>query len=522
MGNRPSLSRCRSGSAYTVDAQTVQDTGGDSAFTLAAKRALMVFPNDADALHTRTIKSVCVDGSHVFLGSWDRTASMWELDTGEFVRSFHGHRQDIIGIHAADGYLFTCGDCVRMWDVRTGAQIAAFGSKDEHTTATFYCAQVPLPGLIACAFCRGAIQVYDYRPPGEMFRMRLQRGSVPATQYGLRPGTVLEGHSAGVMGMAVGVIGSEQVLASASIDRTARLWSMRKGASVRTFSGHTAPLRDVKIHAGKIYTASLDMTAREWDAMTGACLHVFDTHESPVRALVVVGRTLFTAEAPEAASATAVGASRAVREFDLGSGEQVACHKELHGAGIFHLYAPPSADRQSTTIITASADRLAKRWRLRPRAGASTPAGADAALAAPEASAQGGARERTSAGSLGSGIKPDMDASDAEDASESESSASVQPSPREQLAAQPVMESLQTALSEELPTDKVTKVVELTRAKLAEMEEASRCCVCLERPKNAALVPCGHQACRRCAEHFRANTCPVCRQPVTDVLALYG
>jgi hypothetical protein len=50
------------------------------------------------------------------------------------------------------------------------------------------------------------------------------------------------------------------------------------------------------------------------------------------------------------------------------------------------------------------------------------------------------------------------------------------------------------------------------------------CVICLERPKNALLVPCGHLClCMPCAQslttpkHSAANTCPLCRAVVTNV-----
>mmetsp|Transcript_38324 Transcript_38324/g.94913 ORF Transcript_38324/g.94913 Transcript_38324/m.94913 type:complete len:251 (+) Transcript_38324:35-787(+) len=157
---------------------TLPMTSARRMVSLDMQAPVQKFPADGEALHNRTIKSVRVANGHVFLGSWDHTASMWELDSGEFIRSFRGHNQDIIGMCTHGEWLFTAGDCVRMWDTRTGQQMAAFGSKDEYSTATFYaaiCDPVAV-GLVVCAFCRGPLHVHDFSAASVNFLA--QRGQV--------------------------------------------------------------------------------------------------------------------------------------------------------------------------------------------------------------------------------------------------------------------------------------------------------------------------------------------------------
>ncbi|CAI7871348.1 unnamed protein product [Closterium sp. NIES-54] len=49
------------------------------------------------------------------------------------------------------------------------------------------------------------------------------------------------------------------------------------------------------------------------------------------------------------------------------------------------------------------------------------------------------------------------------------------------------------------------------------------CCVCMERPRKAAFVPCGHMLCRTCAQEVRdrRGKCPLCNRKIKDVLKLY-
>ncbi|GJP78734.1 hypothetical protein CLOP_g9010, partial [Closterium sp. NIES-67] len=49
------------------------------------------------------------------------------------------------------------------------------------------------------------------------------------------------------------------------------------------------------------------------------------------------------------------------------------------------------------------------------------------------------------------------------------------------------------------------------------------CCVCMERYRKAAFVPCGHMLCRTCAQEVRdrRGKCPLCNRKIKDVLKLY-
>ena len=54
-------------------------------------------------------------------------------------------------------------------------------------------------------------------------------------------------------------------------------------------------------------------------------------------------------------------------------------------------------------------------------------------------------------------------------------------------------------------------------------DDARLCAVCLDAPKDAALVPCGHRTCRSCAKALRRRKlpCPSCRQPIEGTIKVY-
>ncbi|MBA0861257.1 hypothetical protein Goshw_026134 [Gossypium schwendimanii] len=49
------------------------------------------------------------------------------------------------------------------------------------------------------------------------------------------------------------------------------------------------------------------------------------------------------------------------------------------------------------------------------------------------------------------------------------------------------------------------------------------CCVCMERKKGAAFIPCGHAFCRVCSREVCLNrgSCPVCNRSILDILDIF-
>ena len=169
----------------------------------------------------------------------------------------------------------------------------------------------------------------------------------------------LSGHEGPVVAVAVHPQGTH--IATASADGTAALWPLARllddgeresTAPTITFTGHLSEVVDVAFSAdgARLATASRDRTARVWDTATGELLQTFSGHEESVRDV------LFTA----AGDFLVTGSSdMTARVWNLSTGEAIAVLSG-HTDRIFDVTLSP--DEQ--LLATASRDGTVKAWNL--------------------------------------------------------------------------------------------------------------------------------------------------------------
>ena len=78
-------------------------------------------------------------------------------------------------------------------------------------------------------------------------------------------------------------------LFSASADKTAKLWDINQGKSVRDFAGHTDAVLALNVSrdGAKLVTGSADKTGRVWNVADGKVLATLTGHSGPVSSVFI-------------------------------------------------------------------------------------------------------------------------------------------------------------------------------------------------------------------------------------------
>src|SRR5262249_19169218 len=104
------------------------------------------------------------DGRHALSGSNDKTLRLWDLKTGETLRTLEGHTFLVTAVAvAADGSRALSGssdNTLRLWDLVTGECLAEFPPD-----AAITCAAFARGDLIVGGSADGRIHILEIREP---------------------------------------------------------------------------------------------------------------------------------------------------------------------------------------------------------------------------------------------------------------------------------------------------------------------------------------------------------------------
>ena len=295
---------------------------------LATGETLRTLEGHTDAVNT---VAVLADGSRALSGSWDNTLRLWDLATGETLRTLEAHSGSVTavavmtdGSHAVSG---SYNNMLLLWDLATGETLRTLEGHFSQVSAVAVLADGS--GVLSASFDR-TLRLWNLAT-GETLR-------------------VLNGHSSEVSAVAVLADGSGAL--SGSFDRTLRLWDLTTGETLRTFTGHTFGVNAVAVLAdsSRALSGSSDKTLRLWDLATGETLRTLEGHTSTVIAVAVLA---------DGRRALSGSDDNTLRLWDLATGETL---RTLEGHSDWVSAVAVLAD--GSRVVSGSWDDTLRLWDL--------------------------------------------------------------------------------------------------------------------------------------------------------------
>lgn len=197
-----------------------------------------------------------------------------------------------------------------------------------------------------------AVTAIAVSPDGKTFASASQDRTLRLWKLGKRKPLIriLEGHTAGVFGVAYSPDG--RILASAGQDKTIRLWRPRTGNLLRTLTGHTHLVSSIAFSPdGKLLlSGSYDKTLRLWKTSTGKLLRTFQGHSGSIFTVAFSPDGLFVASGSY---------DRTVKLWNPMDGE-LLCTLKGHSAPVMAIAFSPDG----SILTSVGEDKHLKPWDL--------------------------------------------------------------------------------------------------------------------------------------------------------------
>jgi len=208
------------------------------------------------------------DGKTLASNSIGNSSKLWNLHTGELIRTFSGHSGAVYCVAInPNGTILASGSSdkqIKLWNLDTGQE---FRTLKGHSAIIRSLAFSPGGETLASGSYDNTIKLWNLKNGQEI--------------------RTITGHLLWVYSVAISPDG--QTLASGSYDKTIKLWNLKNGEKIRTLTGHSYSVYSVAISPdGQIIaSSSYDNTIKLWNLKTGQQTRTLTGHSDSVNSVAI-------------------------------------------------------------------------------------------------------------------------------------------------------------------------------------------------------------------------------------------
>jgi len=290
------------------------------------------------------------DGRRLLTSSYDNTARLWDLETGES-KVFVGHEwwvweaafspdEERIVTASQDGSAI-------VWSVATGRPDPPFRS---HAGPVYAAAFSPDGRRVATGGYDKRVLIFrpDQLQPFDYDVLTNDRESPP------QPFETFDGHTGGVRSVEFSADG--QLLLSGGEDNTVRVWDVATRKPLKVIRGHGGQVRSCRFapDGRHVLSGSHDHQAKIWDLAGYEEVRVF-------RGRVLEGHTdaiLGAAFSPDGRQIITASRDRTAKTWDFRTGKEIRLFREGHEFLASAALFTPDGKR----LITAAVDNTTRIW----------------------------------------------------------------------------------------------------------------------------------------------------------------